>query len=269
MKRVLRYVLIAVTAAVVLGLLAWHPWSRASMEVSTVELPALKAAPTGEEDLLVVIYSGDGGWWDLDQRLGAVFTQRGIPVAGVSTFKYFWRYRSPDESAHDLDGLLDRYTAQWNKQRVLLIGYSFGADVLPTIVGKLRPDNRAKLSQLVLLSASRDVNFEIELEGYMQQGWWTTHTHNLLQWLNPVVHTDAVPPILALGGKPPMACYYGTEDADDSGCTDPKLPAFVTVYKKAGSHHFDENYEQLATELIERMPAETAPAIPAPASTSP
>jgi type IV secretory pathway VirJ component len=259
MKRVLRYILIAVTAAVVLGLLAWHPWSRASMEVSTVELPALKAAPVGQEDLLVVIYSGDGGWWDLDQRLGAVFTQRGIPVAGVSTFKYFWRYRSPDESAHDLDRLLDRYTAQWNKQRVLLIGYSFGADVLPTIVGKLRPDNRAKLSQLVLLSASRDVNFEIELEGYMQQGWWTTHTHNLLQWLNPVVHTDAVPPILALGGKPPMACYYGTEDADDSGCTDPKLPAFVTVYKKAGSHHFDENYEQLATELIERMPAATTP----------
>jgi type IV secretory pathway VirJ component len=260
MRKFLRYGLIAVGAIVVLGLLAWHPWTRASMEVSTVELPALKAAPVGEEDLLVVIYSGDGGWWDLDQRLGAVFTQRGIPVAGVSTFKYFWRYRSPEESAHDLDRLLDRYTAQWGKKRVLLIGYSFGADVLPTIVGKLRPDNRVKLTQLVLLSSSRDVNFEIELEGYMQQGWWTTHTHNLLQWLNPVVHTDAIPPILALGGKPPVACYYGTEDAEDSGCTDPKLPPFVTVYKKAGSHHFDENYEQLATELIDRMPSGTAAA---------
>ena len=79
-----------------------------------------------------------------------------------------------------------------------------------------------------------------------------------------VVHTDAVPPILALDGKPPIACYYGTEDASDSGCTDPKLPSFVTVYKKAGSHHFDENYEQLATELIDRMPGG-----PAPSSTSP
>jgi type IV secretory pathway VirJ component len=254
MKKTFRYTLVAVATLLVLGLLAWHPWSHASMEVSTVELPAQKAPPVDQEDLLVVIYSGDGGWWDLDQRLGAVFTQRGLPVAGVSTFKYFWRYRSPDESAHDLDRLLDRYTAQWGKKRVLLIGYSFGADVLPTIVGKLRPDNRAKLVQLDLLSASRDVNFEIELEGYMQQGWWTTHTHNLLQWLNPVVHTDAVPPILALGGKPPTACYYGVEDSDDSGCTDPALPSFVTVYKKPGSHHFDENYEQLATELIDRMP---------------
>jgi type IV secretory pathway VirJ component len=253
-KKIIRYVLFGIAALLVLALLAWHPWTRASMEKSTVELPALKAAPAGEEDLLVVIYSGDGGWWDLDQRLGAVFTQRGIPVAGVSTFKYFWRYRSPEESAHDLDGLLDRYTRQWNKHRVLLIGYSFGADVLPTIVGKLRPDNRDKLSQLVLLSASRDVNFEIELEGYMQQGWWTTHTHNFLQWLNPVVHTDAIPPIAVLGGRPPMACYYGAEDADDSGCTDRRLPAFVTVYKKPGSHHFDEDYEKLATELIQRMP---------------
>lgn len=260
-KNVLRVVLSCVAGAIVLALLAWHPWTHASMEKSTVELPALAAAPAGQEDLLVVIYSGDGGWWDLDQRLGAVFTGRGLPVAGVSTFKYFWRYRSPEESAHDLDGLLDRYTKQWNKQRVLLIGYSFGADVLPTIVGRLRPDNRAKLVQLVLLSASRDVNFEIELEGYMQQGWWTTHTHNFLQWLNPVVHTDAIPPILALGGRPPMACYYGTEDADDSGCTDPKLPSFVTVYKKPGSHHFDENYEALATELLQRMPpkASTSP----------
>ena len=160
MKRFLRFPLIAIGAMVALGLLAWHPWTHASMEVSTVELPAQKAAPAGQEDLLVVIYSGDGGWWDLDQRLGAVFTQRGVPVAGVSTFKYFWRYRSPDESAHDLDRLMDRYTAQWNKKRVLLIGYSFGADVLPTIVGKLRPDNRAKLSQLVLLLASRDVKAE-------------------------------------------------------------------------------------------------------------
>jgi type IV secretory pathway VirJ component len=264
MRRFLRYILLAVGAMVALGLLAWHPWTHASMEVSTVELPAQKAAPAGQEDLLVVIYSGDGGWWDLDQRLGAVFTQRGIPVAGVSTFKYFWRYRSPDESARDLDRLLDRYTAQWSKKRVLLIGYSFGADVLPTIVGKLRQDNRAKLTQLVLLSSSRDVNFEIELEGYMQQGWWTTHTHNFLQWLNPVVHTDAIPPILALSGKPPMACYYGTEDAEDSGCTDPKLPSFVTVYKKAGSHHFDENYEQLATELIDRMPSAAAPVSTSP-----
>lgn len=258
MKKIVRYVLSAIGVLLILGLLAWHPWTHASMEKSTVELPALTAPPKGQEDLLVVIYSGDGGWWDLDQRLGAVFTGRGLPVAGVSTFTYFWRYRSPDESAHDLDGLLDRYTKLWNKQRVLLIGYSFGADVLPTIVGKLRPDNRAKLAQLVLLSASRDVNFEIELEGYMKQGWWTTHTHNFMQWIHPVVHTDAFPPMAALGGRPPMACYYGTEDADDSGCTDARLPAFVTVYKKPGSHHFDEKYDVLATELIERMPAKAS-----------
>ncbi|UPG85656.1 virulence factor [Luteibacter aegosomatis] len=254
MRKILRYVLLGLGLVLAVGLLAWHPWTRASLEVSTVELPALTSPPKGQEDLLVVIYSGDGGWWDLDQRLGAVFTQRGVPVAGISTFKYFWRYRSPEESAHDLDRLLDKYTAQWHKRRVLLIGYSFGADVLPTIVEGIRPDNRARLSQLVLLSGSRDVNFEIELEGYMKQGWWTTHTHNFLQWINPVVHTDAMPPIVRLGGRPPMACYYGEEDADDSLCTDKRLPAFVTVYKKPGSHHFDENYERLATELIQRMP---------------
>jgi type IV secretory pathway VirJ component len=253
-RKVLRNTGIAFVVLLAVAFLAWHPWTHASLESATVELPALKAPPTGEEDLMVIIYSGDGGWWDLDQRLGAVFTQRGIPVVGLSTFKYFWRYRAPEESARDLDRLVDTFSKKWGKTRILLVGYSFGADVLPTLVGKMRPDNRARLSQLVLLSASRDVNFEIELEGYMHQGWWTTATHSLLQWLNPVQHYDAIPPIAALGGKPPMACYYGAEDADDSGCTDPKLPSFVTVYKKPGEHHFDENYEQLATELISRMP---------------
>ncbi|MBB3226732.1 type IV secretory pathway VirJ component [Luteibacter sp. Sphag1AF] len=255
MKKVLRYCLLVLVVLIALLVLLWHPWVRTPIAKATVEVPAVTAPPAGHEDLLTVIYSGDGGWADLDQRLGSVFATRGIPVVGVSAMKYFWRERPPEEAAHDLDTLLDKYTAQWGKHRVLMIGYSFGADVLPTILAHIRPDNRAKIDQLVLLSASRDSNFEIELEGYMHKNLWTTTTQNFLQWLNPVRHYDAMPPILALGGKPPVACYYGVDDADDSGCTDPTLPKFVTVYKKPGDHHFDYDYEKLATELIERLPA--------------
>ena len=61
LRKTVRFGLLGVVGLLVLALLAWHPWTRASMEKSTVELPALKAPPTGEEDLLVVIYSGDGG----------------------------------------------------------------------------------------------------------------------------------------------------------------------------------------------------------------
>ncbi|TCV92763.1 virulence protein VirJ [Luteibacter rhizovicinus] len=254
MKKILRYTLLTLGIAIAALVLIWHPWVRIPIEKATVELGAHATPPAGQEDLLAIIYSGDGGWADLDQRLGDVFANRGIPVVGVSAMRYFWRERLPQEAAHDLDTLLDTYTVRWGKRRVLLVGYSFGADVLPSILAYIRPDNRAKIEQLVLLSASRDVNFEIELEGYMHKNLWTTTTQNFLQWLNPVHHYDAMPPIRALNGKPPIACYYGVDDADDSGCTDPGLPAFVTVYRKPGDHHFDYDYEKLATELIERMP---------------
>lgn len=261
MKNALGYSALGIAALLAVALLLWHPWVRTPIQKATIPLAAQTAPPAAQEDLLTVIYSGDGGWADLDQRLGNVFVSRGVPVVGVSAMKYFWRERPPEEAAHDLDTLLDKYTAQWGKQRVLLIGYSFGADVLPTIVARVRPDNRARIEQLVLLSPSRDVSFEIELEGYMHKSWWTTATQNFLQWLNPVRHFDAMPPIRALGGKPPIACYYGVDDADESGCTDPDLPAFVTVYRKPGDHHFDYDYEKLATELIERMPR-ASPAAP-------
>jgi type IV secretory pathway VirJ component len=48
---------------------------------------------------MAIIYSGDGGWADLDRRLGIAFIDRGIPVLGINTFKYYWRKRTPDESA--------------------------------------------------------------------------------------------------------------------------------------------------------------------------
>ncbi|MCC7464348.1 MAG: hypothetical protein IT480_18035, partial [Gammaproteobacteria bacterium] len=43
------------------------------------------------------------------------------------------------------------------KQRVWLVGFSFGADVLPTLIGGLDPANRARIAQVVLLAPGRDL----------------------------------------------------------------------------------------------------------------
>ena len=231
-----------------------------SLERATTVLPATvtsSAPPVGKDDVLTIVYSGDGGWADLDQQLGNAFVARGIPVLGVSTMRYFWRERSPEESARELDALMTRYLVQWDKRRVWLVGYSFGADVLPSIIDRLSPENRARVTQLVLLSPSRDVNFEIEIEGYMRKGWLTTHTNTFFQWLNPVHHYAALPPLLGLHNQPPVSCYYGLVDADESLCTLPSLPRSVQVYALPGDHHFNEGYQALANQLMQRIPAAT------------
>ncbi|GAB2563461.1 virulence protein [Dyella jejuensis] len=259
-----RVIAVVVCVAIIAALAIWKPFPRPSLDAATVKLSPTTQAPAGHDDVLAIFYSGDGGWRDLDKQLGTRLVARGVPVLGVSCLDYYWRNRSPEESARDLDALITRYTAQWHKQKIWLIGFSFGADVLPTIVDKLGPANRARITQMVLLSPSQDVNFEVELEGYImvRENWLKTHLKEIMQWINPVPHYPALPPIQALQAQPPVVCYYGHDDSDDTVCDDPHLPAWVKVHEMPGDHHFDYNYDGLAARMIDELPG-TASAAPA------
>jgi type IV secretory pathway VirJ component len=258
MKRRNRILLVIAGSCLLASALIFNPWARVSLEQATVVLPVTDAtvlAPVGRRDVLTIIYSGDGGWSDLDKELGNAFVASGVPVLGVSTFQYFWRDRKPQQAAEQLDALITQYAARWGKQRLWLVGFSFGANVLPTIIDKLAPANRARITQLVLLSPGRRFNFEIEIEGYMsRQGWWKEHIKTWLALLNPVADHDALPPIQALHQRPPVVCYYGTDDRDESLCTEPGLPAWVTVHARNGGHHFDEGYQRLARQMLAELP---------------
>lgn len=257
MKSFWKWIVLFVVLAAGVGLWAWQPWHRVTMEESLVQVPAQAGVTplAGREDVVAIFYSGDGGWRDLDQSLGKIIASHGIPVEGISSLTYYWRNRPAKASAEDLDALITQAVSQPGKKRVWLIGFSFGADVLPSVIGQLSPEGRARIAQVVLLSPSKDVNFEIEMEGYMKEGWWKTHTQDFFQWLNPVQHYDAMQPLLALDGHPPVVCYYGLKDKADALCADATFPAWVKVYEKTGDHHFDYNYEGLAQQMIHDLPA--------------
>lgn len=253
-----RLVAVVVVLAVIAALVIFKPFPHPTLEHATVKLMPTAAAPAGHDDVLAVFYSGDGGWRDLDQQLGKRLQAHGVPVLGISCLDYFWRLRSADESARDLDALLTQYTAQWHKQKVWLIGFSFGADILPTVVNKLSPANRARITQVVLLSPSTDVSFEVEMEDYImvRENWLKTHLQKIKQWFNPVSHYPALPPLQALQNQPPVVCYYGRDDSDDTVCNDPHLPKWVNVHVMPGDHHFDYNYDGLAVHMIGELPSD-------------
>lgn len=251
----------------VLGLAIWNPFAHISLEKATEVLPAAAAVvpPAGNGDVLTVIYSGDGGWADLDKQLGGAFAAHGLPVLGVNSFKYFWRMRSADESAAQLDALLTKYLEKWHKERVWLVGFSFGADLLPSIIDKLSPENRARITQLVLLSPSRDYTYEIQFEGYMvARGRIKAVVKQFLELFNKVPNYPSLPRLQALQHQFPVVCYYGLDEADDSLCTMPELPTWVQVHAKKGDHHFDGGYQPLAAQMLEELPAHasTAAALP-------
>src|ERR1700760_2941365 len=106
--------------------------SAATPSLPLVEVPATQ----GTSDTLVVFVSGDGGWAFIDKEISKVLAANGMPTAGLNALQYFWKKRTPDEASRDLATIITRYLGAWHKSRVLLVGYSRGADALPAMVNR-------------------------------------------------------------------------------------------------------------------------------------
>jgi len=202
----------------------------APQDLPLVEVPA--RAP--EKDFLALMISGDGGWASLDQELSAALAARGVPVVGLNSLKYFWQPRSAEQTSADVGQLIERYASQWRKQRVLLIGYSFGADVMPAVFNRLSPESRARVTSINLLGLGPAATFEVTLG----------------EWLPGADRKGApVLPEIAKFGSTPALCIDG-EGEKDSMC--PGLKQLGIEVRQIGSgHHFSGLASEIADAILE------------------
>jgi type IV secretory pathway VirJ component len=207
----------------------------------TIDLPP--RTPGGP--FLAVIWSGDGGWRDLDKTIGALLAERGVTVIGVDSLRYFWRKRAPEEAAADLAKVLAAARARSGAEATMLIGYSFGADALPAIYNRLPEAERARVVQLSLLGLAATASFEFHVAG----------------WLGAQGGDELpVPPELARIEPRLVQCVYGA-DEKDSLCPTPALDGAERIATKGG-HHFDGDYAALAAKILagaERRRAQLTP----------
>jgi pimeloyl-ACP methyl ester carboxylesterase len=150
------------------------------------------------EHRLALIISGDGGWAGLDRDVAKHLAAQGIPVVGLDSLRYFWQARTPDQTAADVSRTLEHFLSVWHKERIELVGYSFGADVLPFVVTRLSAALRAKIESVTLISPSSAASFEF-------------HVSNWLPGASPT-GTALAPEVLRLT-HPPL-CLYGKGDSD-------------------------------------------------------
>jgi type IV secretory pathway VirJ component len=198
-------------------------------DLPVVEVPARGAAPS---DAFAIIMSGDGGWAGLDQDVAAALSANGIPVVGLDSLRYYWTARTPEGLATDTDRLIRYYLAHLDKQRVLLIGYSQGADVLPFAVNRLPEATRAHVALAAVMGMSEHALFEFHLTS------WVSDDNS-----GPAT----MPEINRIAGIP-VLCIYGV-DENDSLC--PKLdPEKFKIVKLKGGHHFDGDYANLARQIL-------------------
>ncbi len=204
------------------------------------EVPLTQPAAVGAagsvstRDAFAVLLTGDGGWTGLDQDVSAALAARGIPVVAQNSLKYYWHVRTPDEAARDLGKIVRYYGAKWARRDVLLIGYSFGADVLPFLYRRLPAQTRAQVRSLSLLGLSDFATFEFHLSDWIPGGTGGG--------------VPTVPEIEALGGVR-VLCLYGTDETH-TAC--PALHGVgIRVVKLAGGHHFDGDYAALARQIVD------------------
>lgn len=194
-----------------------------------VDLPA----KNGKPDFVVVFYSGDGGWRDLDKSIGEWLQNHGVHVIGVDSLRYFWSERTPEEIANDTDAIIKKADPT-GKLPVAVFGYSFGADTFPFAWNYLDPAIRDRTKMIALLGAETTTTFQVSIDG----------------WLGLEGDQQVVPAITSMP-LDRVVCVYG-EDEDDTACTDDKL-AKAEKMKLPGGHHFDENYDQIAAALLDKL----------------
>jgi type IV secretory pathway VirJ component len=210
------------------------------LPLAVVESTAAQRGALPERDAFAIIYSGDGGWRDLDRSLAGILAAKGMSVVGVDVLRYYWKQKAPTVAAGDLARIMRYYQQRWHKQKVVLIGFSFGADVLPFLVSRLPADLAADVSLVSLRSPERSTAFEVETTG----------------WLG--VHNSSGMPIapeLQKLSKFHIQCIYGRDEGADSLCTTPTATAVgVNVLAKSGGHHFDQDYGTLADQILAATP---------------
>ncbi|MGE6233462.1 AcvB/VirJ family lysyl-phosphatidylglycerol hydrolase [Aeromonas media] len=234
MRAMLLLLICCLVSSFTLPAVAAQP-SRVGTDLGLVELPVAQASPAP----MVVFMSGDGGWAALDKGLGAELQRHGMPVVGWSSLSYYWKKKTPEQATADLVRILSDYQSRWGRQRWLLVGFSFGAEIVPFVINRLPQAYRNSLVGVVMLSPSTASDFEIHVS-------------------DMVVHDKAgsyptLPEVKAIKSLP-LLCVQGAED-DSPVKLCPRLQQpNVTTVTLPGSHHFDDDYGVLYRSIADRLP---------------
>ncbi|MGZ3461853.1 MAG: AcvB/VirJ family lysyl-phosphatidylglycerol hydrolase, partial [Archangium sp.] len=202
------------------------------VDVSDLPLIEVSAQKDGG-DAMAVLLSGDGGWAGIDREVASVLAGEGVPVVGWDSLRYFWKKRDPGDTAKDLARVIAHYLPAWGKRRVVLVGYSRGADVLPSVAVRLGPESRQWVNSLALIAPGQEAELEVHVMDLVGGGGG-----------EPIL-----PEVQALGGLP-IVCVYGNDEADESLCP---LLSNVRGAKSVmlkGGHHFGGDYTAVGRAIL-------------------
>lgn len=202
----------------------------ATQDAGPGSLPVIDLPAKGTTRAVALFISGDGGWRDIDKQIGEQLTQDGVHVLGVDALRYYWNPRDPKAAAADFATML-RQADPGGTQPILVLGYSFGADLFPFSWPSLPAALKDRVRLIALLGPNRSTGFSVSVKGWL--GFGGEH---------------AVVPRIAEMPLDRVLCVHGSDETA-SACTEPSLSAARTIQLEGG-HHFDRDYPAIARLIL-------------------
>jgi type IV secretory pathway VirJ component len=205
-----------------------------SADLSFESIPLREFRPDSGtmQEPLVVYFTGDGGWDVSDRGIGRSLARQGRGMVGVNSLKYFWKEHSPDSVAADVKRLIAHFLKAWRLNEVVLVGYSFGADILPFVATRVMADFPRTVKRVVLISPAAKADFSFHL------GSWFGKTGK--KSLDVLPEAEKITSV-------PLICFYGSRDSESIG---PRLSGHAKVIPLKSGHRVGNSYEPIVSEII-------------------
>ncbi len=237
--RIFNLILFMLVISVTDSAVSLASYSMGNLQRTAVEDLPLKVLPAEiESDFpLFVFISGDGGWNTFEESFCKYLIQKGIPVVVLDAQKYFWKSRTPEETTDDLATVIGTYGKIWKRDKFILAGFSFGADIVPFLLNRFPAEIKGRLALSILISPDKTCDFEIHLSDMLNLGI-SKGKYNVI---NEIQKSNFKKMVAVFGHDEHK---YNQEAFKQTGIKVDILP---------GNHHFDNGYEALADLIITDM----------------
>lgn len=200
------------------------------------DMPAAQAGPAKPA---IVLLSGDmGNRTGMTPKIAARLNRRGYAIVTVNSLTYFSPRRTAAETATLIETAMSRALKLGRTGHVVLIGQSFGADMLHAGLARFPAAERRPIRAVILVVPGEDIIFRaspIELAGFEIPDQLAYPTASRLTWapvtcIHGAVEPESLCPLLDMPNVRRITLPGGHKlDSDDRALEAAILPAIQSA----------------------------------------
>ena len=184
---------------------------------------------------LIFYLSGDGGFNKFSNSLCTDLNEQGYDVSALNCRSYFWDKKTPEQAAADISRYLSQQLNGRDNQQVVILGYSFGADIVPFIMTRLTKEISDKIIASYMMASSGTTDFEIHWSDIL--GGHSKREKDVITELNKLTDKKII-----------LISASDDKDLD--------LSRITIKYKSEvlpGGHHFDGDTHEISKVIVNDM----------------